>query len=151
MKNTLKTRTVQFSYGFVKDASLKVPAGPASIYDIVSLIRESYLDWAFRPERASIMSDEVVTSSLGQADFFAGALGGYEIRLDARTFKMIADYASDSVGMAMAVARYRMPGATLRQVYERVSENEALSDSEREFCRNMINSPAINVLEAANA
>jgi hypothetical protein len=151
MTTTIKTRTVQFSYGFVKDASLKVPAGPASIYDIVSLIRESYLDWAFRPERASIMSDEVVTSSLGQADFFAGALGGYETRLDERTFKIVADYASDSVGMAIAVARYRMPGATLRQVYERVSENEALSDSEREFCRNMINSPAINVLEAANA
>lgn len=150
MKNTIKTRTVQFSYGTVKNASLKVPAGPASIYDIVALIRESYLDWAFRPG-CGLMSDEVLTSSNGQANFFVGALGGYETRLDERTFKIVWDYASDSVGMAMAVARYRMPGAKLRQVYERVSQNEALSDSEREFCRNMINSPAINVLEAANA
>lgn len=148
MKNTIKTRTVQFSYGTVNDASLKVPVGPHSIYDIVSLIRESYLDWAFRPG-CGLMSDAVLTSSIGQANFLAGALGGYETRLDAKTFKTVADYASDSVGMAMAVARYRMPGATLRQVYERVSQNDALSECEREFCRNMINSPAINVIEGA--
>jgi hypothetical protein len=149
MKNTIKTRTVQFSNGFVKDASLKIPVGAHSIYDIVSLIRESYLDWAFRPERSSIMSDEVVTSSIGQADFFAGALGGYETRLDAQTFKMVKDYASDDIGLAIAVARYRMPGATLRQVYERVSKNEVLTEAEREFCRNMTNSDAVNILEAA--
>jgi hypothetical protein len=151
MKNTIKTRTVQFSNGFVKDASLKVPVGAHSIYDIVSLIRESYLDWAFRPERSSIMSDEVVTSSIGQADFFAGALGGYETRLDAQTFKIVKDYASDEIGLAIAVARYRMPGATLRQVYERVSQNEALNEMDRGFCRNMLNSPAINVNELLNA
>ena len=95
------------------------------------------------------MSDEVVTSSIGQADFFAGALGGYETRLDAQTFKMVKDYASDDIGLAIAVARYRMPGATLRQVYERVSKNEVLTEAEREFCRNMTNSDAVNILEAA--
>lgn len=150
MKNKIKTRTVKFSYGTVKDASLKIPVGAYSIYDIVSLIRESYLDWAFRPG-CGLMSDAVLTSSIGHDNFFAGALGGYETRLDAEKFKLVKDYASDSVGMAMAVARYRMPCATLRQVYERVSQNDAISECEREFCRNMINSPAIKLLEAANA
>ena len=132
MKNTIKTRTVQFSYGFVKDASLKVPAGPASIHDIVALIRESYLDWAFSPG-CGLMSDEVLTSSIGQAHFVAGALGGYKTRLGAETYEIVEHSVKDDCGMAMAVAEYRMPGATLDEIYRRASENEVLKETTRNF------------------
>ena len=130
---TIKTRTVQFSYGFVKEASLKVPVGSYCIHDIVVLIRESYLDWAFRPENNSLMSDEVLTSSIGQANFVAGALGGYETRLNAETYKIVEESVKDDCGMAMAVAEYRMPGATLDQIYRRASENEVLNETTRNF------------------
>jgi hypothetical protein len=131
MKNTIKTRTVQFSYGLVKDASLKVPVGSYCIHDIVVLIRESYLDWAFRPENNTLMSDEVLTSSIGQAHFVAGALGGYKPRISAETYWMVEESVKDDWSMAMAVARYRMPGATLGEIYLRASKNEVLDDYTR--------------------
>ena len=131
MKN--KTRTIQFSYGTVKNASLKVPNGPHSINDIVSLIRESYLDYAFRPDNNSLMSDEVLTSSIGHDNFFDGALGGYESRLDDKTFQTVKRDALDDMGMAIAVARYRMPGAESSEIYLRASENEVLEESARKF------------------
>ena len=146
MKN--KIRTIQFSYGTVKNASLKVPNGPHSINDIVSLIRESYLDYAFRPECNSLMSDEVLTSSIGHDNFFAGALGGYESRLDEKTFQTVKKDALDDLGMAIAVARYRMPNAERSEIYLRASENEVLEESMREFLSRFSNE-AQKLVEAA--
>lgn len=132
----MKTRIVKFSYGTVKDASLKIPAEPYSIVDAVTLIRESYLEYAFRPG-CGLMSDAVLTSSIGQANFFAGALGGYETRLDVESFRRLKEYASFAGGMAMAVAKYREPNATTSQHYLRASQNEALPDAERKFFAEM--------------
>lgn len=78
----MKTNTVKFSYGTVKNASLKVPAEAYSLMDAAKLIQESFLEYMFRPG-CGLMSDEVLLSSIGHANFFAGALGGYETRLTA--------------------------------------------------------------------
>jgi hypothetical protein len=128
----MNTRTVKFSYGTVKDASLKIPAEAYSVVDAVKLIRESYLEYMFRPG-CGLMSDEVLVSSIGQANFFAGALGGYESRVDAEFFKNMQSYINHAPGLALAVAEYREPTATRKQHYIRASKNESLSATERKF------------------
>ncbi len=129
----MKTQIVKFSYGTVKNASLKVPAEAYSIIDAATLIRESYLDYAFRPENTSLMSDEVLTSSIGQANFFAGALGGWETRMDAERFACLKRTVESPEGQALAVAAYRMPGSTRKAQYIRASKNEAISEDARRF------------------
>lgn len=130
----MKTRSVTFSYGTVKDASLKVPAEACSVHAIGVLIRESYLEWAFRPG-CGLMSDECVTSSIGQANFFAGALGGYETRVDAETFKLIKDCAENPFALATDVVRFRAAkqGRKMsnKEVYLEAAKNEALSELDR--------------------
>lgn len=128
----MKTQIVRFSYGTVKDAALKIPAEPYTIVDAVKLIRDSYLEYAFRPG-CGLMSDEVLTSSIGHANFFAGALGGYETRVSAESFKNMTEYAESDAGMALAVAVYRDPKATQKRHYIRASENTTLSEADRKF------------------
>jgi hypothetical protein len=131
MKNQLKTRTVTFSYGSVRNASLQIPAEDFSVMHVVELIRESYFAYSFRPG-CGLMSDEVLTSSIGQANFFAGALGGYETRLDVETFKLVKEYLLSDISQALAVAGYREPGCSHSDRYLRASQNDVLSHQERE-------------------
>ena len=55
------------------------------------------------------------------------------ITLDEKTFQTVKRDALDDLGMAIAVARYRMPGAERSEIYLRASENEVLEESAREF------------------
>lgn len=132
----MKTRTVKFSYGLVKDADLQVPAEAYSIVDAATLIIDSYLAWRFRPG-CSLMSDEVVVSSLGQAHFFAGALGGYESRLQPEVFQALKRYASAPEPLAVATVRFRDPSLKGSAVYARAAENTELSAEVRSFLRQM--------------
>ena len=144
----MKTRTVTFSFGTVKNASLKIPAEAHNLVQAAELIRESYLDWAFRPG-CGLMSDEVLTSSIGHSNFFAGALGGWETRLTPESFKSLKSLCLENdMGMAIAVARYRMPGAERSEIYLRASENEVLEESAREFLSGFANE-AQKLVEAA--
>lgn len=127
---TIKTRTVTFSNGTVKNASLLVPAEACSINDLRNLIVKSYLDYAFSAKNI-LMSDECLTSSIGQANFFEGALGGYETRMPAESFRMLKEWCENEMSMAVDVAQYRMPGCSLKQAYLRASENEVLSEGDR--------------------
>lgn len=133
-EGAVKTRTVKFSFGTVKDASLQVPAEACSINDIAVLIRKSYLEYTFRPG-CGLMSDECVTSSIGQANFFAGALGGYETRLSAADFALLKDCAENDIALACDVVRFRAEKQgrqmTQQQVYREASKNEALSEKTR--------------------
>lgn len=128
----MKTNTVKFSYGTVKNASLKVPAEAYSLMDAAKLIQESFLEYMFRPG-CGLMSDEVLLSSIGHANFFAGALGGYETRLTAERFAALKDCAESDIGMAVEIAKFREPGASQKAVYLRASQNEALSADYRRF------------------
>ena len=130
MKNTIKTRTVQLSYGTVKNASLKVPAGPASAWVIAQLIRESFLDYMFSRENV-IFSDEVAVSSIGRSHFMAGALGGYETRLEAKGFALVKEMAESDMYMALDVVRYRNPGLSNADAYRMAAKNEAVSEETR--------------------
>jgi hypothetical protein len=125
----MKTKTVHFSYGTCKDAALKIPAEACSIVQIVDLIRESFLEYMFNGR--SLMSDEVLVSSIGRANFFAGALGGYETRLSPEDFKMVKSYADCDFSMAIAVARYREPGISTKEAFLIASKNTALSEFDR--------------------
>jgi hypothetical protein len=127
----MKTRTVQFSYGTVKNANLKVPAEAYSIVDAVKLIRESFLEYMF--SRPCLMSDEVLVSSIGHSNFFEGALGGYESRVNPEFFKAMKGYALSAAGQALAVAEYREPKASRKQHYIRASKCEAVPENERKF------------------
>lgn len=134
MKNQLKTRSVKFTYGTAKDAVLLVPAEACSLNDIACLIRKSYLEHAFRPG-CGLMSDECVTSSIGQANFFAGALGGYETRLSAEDFAVLKSCADNDIALACDVVRFRAEkqGRQMSNpaVYLEASKNEALSEATR--------------------
>jgi len=132
----MKTKIVTFSYGTVKDASLKVPAESYSVYSLCSLIRESYLDYAFR-SGSGLMSDACLTSSIGHDNFMAGALGGYETRLTPEVFALVKDSINSELQMALAVARYREPNATSSDIYMRASKNDALSEENRDFLSQM--------------
>jgi hypothetical protein len=133
---SIKTRSVKFSFGLVKDAVLEIPAEAYSINDAACLIRKSYLAWRFRPG-CGLMSDEVVVSSLGQAHFFAGALGGYALRIAPETFPALKSSAESPVALACDVVRLRAEKqgrtVTQAQVYAEASKNEALSDDERKM------------------
>lgn len=126
----MKTRTVQFSYGTVKDASLKIPAEAFSPMDAANLIRESFLEYMFRPG-CGLMSDEVLVSSIGRSNFFAGALGGYEGRVSPELFAHIKECASYDMTLAVDVAKFREPGLSDRAAYLRASQNEALCENTR--------------------
>lgn len=136
MKNQIKTRSVKFTYGTAKDAVLLVPAEACSINDIACLIRKSYLEHAFRPG-CGLMSDECVTSSIGQANFFAGALGGYETRLSAADFAALKSCVESDLALACDVVRFRAEKQgrqmTQQAVYLEASKNEALSQDTRRF------------------
>ena len=128
----MKTTIVHFSYGTVKNAALKIPAEAYSIIDAAQLIRESYLDYAFRPG-CGLMSDEVLTSSIGKSNFFAGALGGYEQRLKPEVFAALKRCADSDEGQAIFVARYRDPEASQKAIYLRAAQNSSLSEDVRRF------------------
>lgn len=130
----MKTKTVTFSFGTVKNAALEVPAEACSIMDIVGLIHKSYLAYTFRPG-CGLMSDEVVVSSIGQGNFFAGALGGFETRLDAETFRLVKENAESRVALALAVVRFRKPGIDRSDAFLAASKNEALTADEREMLK----------------
>ena len=129
----LKTRIVKFSNGVIKDASLKIPAEEYSIVDAAQLIRESFLDYMF--SSGGLMSDEVLTSSIGQAHFFEGALGGYKQRLDPEVFAALERYLNSEFSMALDVVRYREPGLKDADLYERAMQNRVLSDDDRRALR----------------
>lgn len=123
-----KTRTVKFSYGTVKGADLLVPAEPTSLYAVSKLIHQSYLNWAFSGE--SLVSDDCLLSSIGQANFFAGALGGWKTRLDADGFKALEGLCGGT-SLALDIVRYRNPTISTAEAYRVAARNEALSDDER--------------------
>lgn len=138
---SIKTTTVKFSFGLVKNAALEIPAESYySLKDIACLIRKSYLAWRFRPG-CGLMSDEVVVSSLGQAHFFAGALGGYETRLEPEVFAALKQCVENPVALACDVIRLRASkqGRTLTQkdVYTEASKNEALDADTRKMLREL--------------
>lgn len=137
----MKTASFKFSYGLVKNASLEVPSEACSIHDITCLIFKSYLAWRFGPENRAIMSDEVVVSSLGKSHFFAGALGGYEGRLDAETFALLKQSADNDIMLACDVVRFRAEkqGRTMSraEVMVEASKNEALDESSRKALAEM--------------
>ncbi len=139
----MKTQIVKFSYGTVKNASLQIPAEAHCIHDIVVLIRQSYLDYAFRPENRCLVSDEVLTSSIGHSNFFTGALLGWETRMSAKDFAALKQCADDDIGMATAVAKYRMPNASRKAILLRASENTVLTEDVRAFLVKMSEMPEI--------
>lgn len=126
MKNI---RTVTFNYGTCKDAVLKIPVGPHSIAMMGDLLIESYLEYMFG--RGSLMSDEVLVSSIGHDNFFAGALGGYETRLNPEDFTCLKHYVDNDIILALAVTRYRNPSMSKVAAYLSAAKNEALSQEER--------------------
>ncbi len=128
----MNTKTVSFSYGSVKNASLKIPAEAYSAMDAAKLIRESYFDYAFRPG-CGLMSDECLTSSIGQANFYAGALGGYETRVSPEAFNAIRGCLASELSQAVAVAAYREPNAGRMAHLLRASKNDAISEDNRRF------------------
>lgn len=128
----MKTQTVQFSYGTVKNASLKIPAEAYSLMDVVNLIQDSFLEYMFRPG-CGLMSDEVLVSSIGKSNFFAGALGGYKTRLQPDVFEALERCADNDIGLAFKVAKFRNPGISPKQAYLVASKNEALSEDVRRF------------------
>ncbi len=137
----MKTRSITFSNGLVKDAVLKVPAEACSLFHIAQLIRQSYLEWRF--DGRSIMSDEVIVSSIGQANFFAGALGGYETRLSPDDFKRVKQLAESAVALAVDTVKFRKcnAGISIRDAYLQASRNEALSEFDRKFLADMAELP----------
>jgi hypothetical protein len=132
-RNNMKTRTVKFSYGTVKDASLKIPAEDFSLVQVADLTRQSYLEYAFRPG-CGLMSDECLTSSIGHSNFMAGALGGYKTRLESKAFAGLKSMLIENdVAMALAVAKFRNPSLTQNEAYIQASKNEVLSETERKL------------------
>jgi hypothetical protein len=139
------TRTVTFTYGTAKDAALKVPVGPTNLYTIASLIRESYLDWMF--DRPVMMSDEVLMSCIGKNNFFAGALGGWQTRLNPKDFAALKELAEDDdVAMALAIVRRRNPGITAAGAYRQAATIRNLSPSLRESFLALADRPAVLAL-----
>lgn len=130
MNSNIKTRTVTFSYGTVKNAELLIPAEATNIVTMAALIRESYLKYMFRPG-CGLMSDEVLVSSIGQSNFFAGALGGYETRMPADDFSILKEAADNDIALAVDVAKFRDPSLSTREAYRIAAKNEALSEDTR--------------------
>jgi hypothetical protein len=122
---TIKTRTVHFTYGTVKNAALKVPAEACSFVDMAKLIQDSYLEYMFRPG-CGLMSDECLLSCIGKSNFFAGALGGYETRLSPADFKTLTSCTENDIMLASAIVTRREPNLSPAEHYLRVSQNEGL-------------------------
>lgn len=136
----MKTRTVQFSYGTVKNGSLKVPAEPSSLWTIAHLIRQSWLEYAFRPG-CGLMSDEVLVSSIGHSNFMEGALGGWETRLSPENFKAVKELALDDALMALDTVRFRNPELDRKAHLLAAAKNEALSADQREMLTKLADLP----------
>lgn len=132
----LPTKMVRFTYGTCKDATLKIPAAPANLVQVAELVRESFFDYMF--SKGALISDEVLVSSIGASNFFAGALGGWKTRLPAKDFDLLSGLVQDPMNLAVHAAQYRDPTATLAQSYLRASQNEALNDNERTILKQMI-------------
>ncbi len=130
----MKTRTVRFSYNTCRDAELLVPAEPASLYQVSELIVKSYLDYMFA--RPSLMSDEVLVSSIGKSNFFEGALGGWETRLNAQDFAALKNVLDD-MRLAVDVVRYRDETISRADSFRLAAKNEALSEADRKSLRAM--------------
>lgn len=137
----MNTKSVTFSFGTVKNATLKVPTGDYSIIHLADLVHESLLEYFFRPESNSLISNEVVVSSIGTSNFLAGALGGYETRLDAKSFALLKDRVENPIALAVAVARHRDPDLTRTESYLVASRNEALSENDRSTLKIFANLP----------
>ena len=131
MTTKIATRTVTFTYGTCKDAALKIPAKgqPASLRDIIDLIRSSYLEYMF--SSPILMSDEVLVSSIGRNHFFAGALGGWKLRLEAKAFETLEMLASNNAVLAVRVAQYRDSNLTFDEAREIAKKNKALNKVEK--------------------
>ena len=130
----MTTRTVRFSYNTCRDAALLIPAEPASLYQVAKLITQSYLDYMF--SRPSLMSDEVLVSSIGKSSFFGGALGGWQTRLNAKDFAALESLLDD-IWLAVAVVRYRDSSISPADAYRIAAKNEALSEADRKSLRAM--------------
>ena len=130
----MKTHTVRFSNATCRDAALLIPAEPASLYQVAKLITQSYLDYMF--SRPSLMSDEVLVSSIGRTSFFGGALGGWQTRLNAKDFAALESLLDD-IWLAVAVVRYRDNSISPADAYRIAAKNEALSEADRKSLRAM--------------
>jgi hypothetical protein len=140
--NTIKTRTVTFTYGTAKDAALKIPDEDTNLYTVACLIRESYLDWMFA--RGGLMSDEVLLSCIGKANFFAGALGGWETRLDAEKFAVLKDSVEkDDVSLALAIVRRRNPSLTTAEAYRQAAKIRNLDEGTKTTFLALAEMPAL--------
>ena len=130
----MKTRTVRFSHNTCRDAALLIPAEPASLYQLSELIVKSYLDYMF--SSPCLMSDEVLVSSIGKINFFEGALGGWETRLNAKDFAALKNVLDD-MRLAVDVVRYRDDTLSRADAYRIAAKNEALSEADRKSLRAM--------------
>jgi len=128
----MKTSIVKFTYGTAKDAELLIPTGEYNLYQLAQLLRASYLMWAFRPG-CGLMSDEVLLSSIGKADYFAGALGGFKTRLDAEAYAELEKMVNYAPALALAIVRTRRPGLSLAEQHRAASQNTALDPAHRRY------------------
>jgi hypothetical protein len=136
----MKTRTVTFSFGTIKNADLHIPAEDFSLFAAAQLIRQSFLEYMFRPG-CGLMSDEVLVSSIGRCNFFDGALGGYETRLSPADFKVLSDEAKNDIALACDGIRFRAEkqGRELSraEVFAEASRNESLGEDSRKMLSQM--------------
>ena len=130
----MKTHTVRFSNATCRDAALLIPAEPASLYQVSELIIKSYLDYMF--SHACLMSDEVLVSSIGKSNFFEGALGGWETRLDPKDFAALKSLLDD-MRLAVDVVRYRDETLSRADAFRLAAKNRALPEADRKSLRAM--------------
>jgi hypothetical protein len=135
MTSTIKTRTVRFTYGTVKDAALEIPDEATNLVTVANLIRQSFLRHMF--SRPALMSDAVLVCSIGRSNFETGALLGWKERLDQKTFELLEDEVKSDIAMALAVVRFRNPSISKRDAFLAASKNEALDDDTRYFLRDL--------------
>lgn len=133
MKNTIKTKTVYFTFGTAQNAALEIPAEATNLVTVANLIRQSFLRFMF--SRPALMSDAVLVSSIGRSNFETGALLGWKERLDAKSFELLEREVKSDIAMALAVVRFRNPAISKRDAYLAASKNEALDDDTRHFLR----------------
>lgn len=131
MKNTIKTKTVYFTYGTAKDAALDIPAEDTNLVTVANLIRQSFLRFMF--SRPALMSDEVLVSSIGRSNFETGALLGWKERLDEKTYELLEREVKSDVAMALAVVRYRNPSISKPDAYRAAAKNQAITAEDRKF------------------
>jgi hypothetical protein len=131
----MKTHTTTFSFGTIKNATLHIPTGPTTLGHIVDAARKSYFEYALG---RGLISDEVLTSSIGKSNFFEGVLAGYESRVTPNELTHLKSMLTDDdIGQAVAVVKFRSPELSKKEVYHRASSNRALSDTDRRFFENL--------------